>query len=178
MTEENQNLETRVEDKHYKEIERCLKEIKKDLRFLPCQSGEEDQCLQAKKTEQLEQAVTDSRNAFLLCHTEKLEPLIKNTALLHHKQDEQGKTIDRLEDKFDTLTKELQTNRLLDKNDLHQMQITLTKQITQIITQKETASMTKREIRDIIKWSIGIITGIAAVSTISYAIIKFIITIL
>ncbi len=173
---EEDKKERRQTDKEFNHIKDCLEQIKQDLRFLPCQSGEEEQCLQAEKTEKLEQSVMDSKNAYLLCHQEKLEPLLKTNALLHQKQDQQQKSINRLEGKFDTFSKELQDNRLVDKNDLHKMQVNLTKQITEIVTQKETASMTKREIRDTIKWLIGIITGVAAVSGIIYGIVRFFIT--
>jgi hypothetical protein len=175
MDKENGNGERRVD------LVKCLEEIKKDLRHLPCQSKDEKGCLQDDKIQQLEKGVQDSHTAYILCHKEKLEPLIKSNLVLNEKQDLQQRTIDRIEIKvdkiqdkvskdLDSIQTKMNEDRIVDKDDLKKLELALTK----IITQKETATTTKVEIRNVIQWALGIIIASAAV----YGIIRGIISII
>lgn len=164
-------------------MEKCLEEIKKDLRHLPCQSGDIESCRQTKTIEQLEKAVQDASTAYVLCHQEKLQPLIKSNLILNEKQDIQQKAIDRIEIKLDkiddSIVEDLKRiefkmleDRVVDKDALKTLEMGLTNEITKIITQRDTIKMTKNEVRDIIKWIVGITISAATL----YGIIKAIIS--
>jgi len=172
-----------ISDNKAKIMEKCLEEIKKDLRHLPCQSGDIEHCRQTKTIEQLEKAVQDASTAYVLCHNEKLGPLVKSNLILNEKQDIQQKAIDRIEVKLDTINdgiaKDLKRielkmaeERIIDKEDLKTLEMGLTNEITKIITQRDTVKITKNEIRDIIKWIVGITISAATL----YGIIKAIIS--
>jgi hypothetical protein len=152
-------------------IKECLVEMKKDLRTLPCQSGNEEDCLQTKNIEYLKEGLANAQTAYTMCHQEKLEPLIKSHALLNQKQDLQQETINRIETKLDALQKSREDERLETQKNLLQLQASLTSQISQIITQRDTASVTKKQMLDSVKWGLGIIVSGATVYGIVRAII-------
>jgi hypothetical protein len=134
-----------AEEKEFSAKE-CIEQLKKDFRKLPCQGQPED-CLQDKAIEEIKEGMRS------------ISPLLQVTAILNEKQDIQQNALERIESKVEKAFKEVQDNRILDLKELSQWQLGFATQIAQIITEKDTQTITKAEIREIIKWTFGIVVA-------------------
>lgn len=170
MTEEDvqkqiEEYNRRETDNKYNNIENCLKEIKKDLRFLPCQSGESKDCLQHESVEILRKGLKEAKEAYKICHAEKLDPLISANLLLNEKVDAQQEILKEFKISFDKFQQQRTEQRISDKQDLMNLELNLTNTITKIQTERETKKATNEAHMKLIKWFIGIILGGIAIWT-------------
>ncbi len=172
-TEEMIRYDRRGTDQLQINIEKCLEEIKKDLRVLPCKSDGTD-CTQEKAIEELRESRKEAKQAYEICHTEKLEPLIRANLMLNEKQDKQQVLLERIEKKIDQAQVDLHETKLENTKELAALRLDLVKQLTTVIVQKDTKQEIKLNTKNWIKWGLYVIISLATITTIITGIVKFI----
>jgi len=170
MTTEKPKIELfnkRITDENYKLIEDCLKEIKKDIRTLPCKNVGEG-CLQEKPLKELDQKIKQLTDL----HEKDIDPLISSNILLNEKNDQIQKllkeihrVLNKTSDKVDELQIEVTANNLETTKDMAALKLSLVTQLTQVVSNRDAVHSSKTETRTIIAWTIGLIISTITIFT-------------
>jgi len=168
---ESQLKTRRKTDENYVIVEQCLKEIKKDIRTLPCKNIGEG-CLQEKPLQDLNNKIEKIQKHQETCDQEKLNPLMASNILLTEKQDQTQKilieirnTLNRTDSKVDFLQSELTANNLETTKEIADLRLSLVTQLTGVVANRDAVHNTKIETRTVIAWTAGLIISVITIFT-------------
>ena len=153
-------------DDYFKiKIEKCLEEIKKDLRYLPCQTAGDD-CLQKENIKEVKKDLQKTQKNY----EERVQPLAQSYKLLDQKTDSQQKILENIvtiqrdmNNKLDEAKLEVQETRLEHTKEISDLKLNLITQMQAVITIRDTKQETQDRIMDIIKFLFGLAVSILAI---------------
>ncbi len=172
IDETEELLKTRRKtDDNYVIVEECLKEIKKDIRTLPCKNIGEG-CLQEKPLKDLSDKIEKISNNQEVCNSEKLNPLMASNIILTEKQDQTQKilieirnTLNQTHSKLDVLQSEVTANNLETTKEIADLRLSLVTQLTGVVANRDAVHSTKIETRTVIAWTAGLIISVITIFT-------------
>jgi hypothetical protein len=146
-------------------IEKCLDDIKKDLKHLPCQVPG-DNCLQKESIKEIKQDLDKTKKI----QEDKIQPLGESYKLLSQKTDNQQSLLENIitmqgnmNIKLDEAKLEVQNTRLEYNKEMSDLKLNLITQLQGIVTTRDTKEKTQDRIMDVVQFLFKVIISILAI---------------